>query len=135
MKKQPDLDDFFTGDLVLPWKGRDWVIPEPTAKESERLQALVYSDELTGPREIYEIRKLMGQTWHDLVEAGIGWSHLLHIGRTALIYFTGTPEMAHGHWTLGRLALAVDLDAVIAEQAKLEQLKKARARLVAEAVK
>lgn len=134
LTKQPDLNEFFNGDLTLPWRGRVWTIPEPTAMESERLLSLVYSEELVGPREVYEIRLMMRQTWHDLVEAGIGWAHLLHIGRTALIYYTGTPEMAYGYWTMGQLALSVDLDQLLAAKAKEAELMRLQAKLVAEAL-
>lgn len=134
MSKQPDLETFFNGDLTLPWSGRVWTVREPTARESERLLALVYSEELTGPREVYEIRKLLGETWTALVEAGIGWAHLMHFGRTALIYYTGTPEMAHGHWSLGQLALTTDLDAILALKAREAELNSMRAKLVAEAL-
>lgn len=111
--KLPDLDTFYDGDLYLPWRGEKWRIAEPTAKESERLRELVFVHGLQGNEEIGEIRKLMGQTWHNLIDSGIGWSHLLHMGRTALIHFTSTPDVAEGHWKLAQYTSLLDLDAVL----------------------
>jgi hypothetical protein len=114
MAEQIDLDDFWEGDLVLPWNGRKWSIPEPPATESERLRMMIFTREMSGDVEIYEMRKLMGQTWNDLMDAGIGWTRLLHMGRTALLYYTNPPETAENYWKLAQLATLIDLDALFA---------------------
>lgn len=121
MFKLPDLDSFYDGDLYLPWRGEQWKIAEPTAKESERLRLLIFNDPpLQGNREIEEMKKLMGETWEKLVEAGVGWSHLLHMGRTALLYFATTPDVAEGHWKLAQFTSLLDLDALLRLRAKEE---------------
>lgn len=104
-----DLDDM-NFDLLLPWRGREWLVVEPTAKESERLRTLVFTDAMNGTAEVYEYRKLLGQTWNDLIDAGIGWSQLMHFSRAAMIWFTTTPEAAQHYWHLGKLVTLVDLD-------------------------
>lgn len=114
MFKLPDLDDFYDGDLYLPWKGTQWRVAEPTAKESERLRMLIFSKGFAGNDEIAEMQNLMGDTWNALVEAGVGWSHLLHMGRTALLYFATTPDVAESHWKLAQFTSLIDLDALLA---------------------
>lgn len=116
MGKKLDLTEFYDGDLKLPWAYKDWVIKEPSAKESERLRALVFTQEMHGDTEVYEMRKLMGQTWNDLIDSGIGWSHLLHMGRTALIHFTTTPEVAEQFWHLAQAATLLDLDLLMKKE-------------------
>lgn len=106
-----DLDLHFDGDLYLRWKGKRYRIIEPTAKESEilRIEVLTY----TPDEEILAMRKLMGDTWHELLDDGVGWCHLLHMGRTALLHFTFPPEVAREYWKLGQLASLIDLDEML----------------------
>lgn len=127
MAPKIDLDEFFEGDLFLPWRGQKWRIPEPTAKESERLRIQVLTME--GDEEIHEMRKLMGQTWNDLMDAGIGWCHLLHMGRTALLHFTMPPEVSESHWQLAQLSTLVDIDKLVQAAAEYQELKKQRDKL------
>lgn len=122
MFKLPDLDSFFDGNLYLPWRGEQWKVEEPTAKEAERLRDLIFGDPaLQGNEEIAEMQKLMGATWPALVEAGVGWSHLLHMGRTALLYFSTTPDVAEGHWKLAQFTSLIDLDALLTLAAHKEE--------------
>lgn len=111
MTRLVDLDKTdFDGNLYLPWNGTRWCIEEPSAKESERLRSTIW--QMESDEEIHEMRKLLGQTWNDLLDAGIGWAHLLHIGRTALLHFTNTPEVSEGYWRIGSLATLLDLDLI-----------------------
>lgn len=105
-----DLDDACDGDLYLPWQGRKWIVVEPTAAEAERLRVMSFRNELVGHVEVGEYRKLLGQTWNDLIDAGIGWAKLMHFARTAMVHFTGTPELAEHYWHSGRLTTLMDLD-------------------------
>ena len=116
MAEFADLDDACNGDLYLPWRGRKWIVAEPSAAESERLRILAFTNEMIGNTEIGEYRKLLGQTWNDLIDAGIGWAKLIHFGRTAMVHFTGTPELAEHYWHSGRLMTLMDLD-ILTEKA------------------
>lgn len=107
-----DLNKVHNGDLYLPWNGREWRVEEPAATESQRLRPLVWSDAYTGDVELLEIEKLLGDTWRDLIAAGITWPKLLHFGRTAMIWATSTPEAAEAFWKMHEFAqLVVDLKA------------------------
>ncbi|SRR6266702_3203883 len=113
MFRLPDLDEFYDGDLYLPWNGTKWRVPEPSAQESMRLRLLVFDKGFSGNDEITEMQHLMGETWDALITAGVGWSHLMHIGRTALLYFATTPDVAEAHWKLAQFTSLIDLDAVL----------------------
>ena len=116
-----DLARVYSGDLALPWNGVDWIIREPSAAEGVRLREMVTGGEYSSDDEVREIMRLLGHTpededytpdddvWADLVNAGIGWASLMHLGRTALIHFSGMPEPAEAHWQTYQLAkLIVD---------------------------
>lgn len=113
-----DLALVFDGALHLPWTPPGgtktlWRVEELSALEAERLTALSWSSAFTPSVELPELKKLLGPTWQALVDAGIGWSSLLHFARTALIYYTSTPEAAAMYWKTIQFADLVlsDLDA------------------------
>lgn len=112
MKKLNNLDEFFDGDLYLPWKGQQWRIPEPSEKATQELQRKVMSGDYF---EHVEIRKLMGQTYNELTDAGVGHTTLMHMGRTAIIWFTYGAELGEQHWHLAQFASLANIDEVIAK--------------------
>lgn len=106
-----DLDEVFDGDLYLPVRGKMYRIAEPTAKESERLRVNILT--FSPDEEIFEMRKIMGESWNELLEDGVGWCQLMHMGRTTLLHFTFPPEVAREYWKLGQLATLFDLDQLL----------------------
>lgn len=110
MKKLNNLDDFFDGDLYLPCGGIQWRVPEPTERATQELQRKVVSGDYV---EHVEIRKLLGQTYNDMVDADIGHTKLMHVGRTAIIWFTYGAEVGEQHWHLAKFASLANIDEVI----------------------
>lgn len=109
-QKLNNLEDFFDGDLYLPWKGKMWRVPEPSEKATHRLQIKMLTNDYV---EHVEIRRLLGETYNQLVEANIGHTHLMHMGRTAIIWFVYGAHIGEQHWHMAQFATLANIDDVI----------------------
>lgn len=128
-----DLSEFFDPDLHLPIRGTRYTVPAPDADTSLRLRELVMRDGVPPAEQIDQALRILGATpevdtpaegdpiptgrWSGgvfdrMVADGIPWPMILHAGRTALLHFGFSPDMAEVHWQLAQLGKLVDLERV-----------------------
>lgn len=110
-----DLRDFHDPDLHLPIGGKVYTIKSPNADHGLRLRMALSSPDLrwTDTEEIEELAKLLGATvttqsngdpsfsggvWDQLVNDGITWEEIVHVGRTALIHYGQGHALAEVFW-------------------------------------
>lgn len=125
-----DLSEFFDPDLYLPIRGRTYRIPDPSYEGHKRMHRVILDDTISVPQLLSDsiaalgaVRKPVtdndgntigygewsGGALDDMIADGVPWSMILHAGRTALMHFGGTPELAEVHWSLAQLGRSVDL--------------------------
>ncbi|MET4611057.1 hypothetical protein ABIC28_002038 [Rhodococcus sp. PvR044] len=120
-----DLDTFFDPDLHLPIRGKTYRVTAPTADEFEHVQELAISDSIPAAEQTAEAIKVLGDAYGEMKADGIPWPMILHAGRTAILHFGFTPDMAEVHWQMTHLGRLVDLDQ-IAETLAAAQSKRKR---------
>lgn len=116
-----DLDDVFDGDLVIPWRRREWTIKEPPAAMIEELRSYIFTTDYKPSDEPDTAKRLMGPVWDEMIAAGIGWASLMHIGRTVIMHFGVSPDVAKSYWQLGRYIALIDLDEVMVALASIDK--------------
>lgn len=91
-----DLKDVVDPRLPLRVDGRLYHVPEPTAFEGLRLQAIFADPEvhLTDDMERTEILKILGPVYDEMRSYGVPWSRIMLAGRTALIHHAMSPSKA-----------------------------------------
>lgn len=99
------VDDLLAPALVLPVRGRGLRIPPPTAWDGLCLhrRLLDLDGALPALEEYSTIRLILGDLW-DTLAAELPETELLHVGRTAIMHFGGSEELAAAHWHLGTTA-------------------------------
>ncbi|KSU81598.1 DUF7426 family protein [Rhodococcus qingshengii] len=116
-----DLDTFFDPDLHLPIRGKTYTVPAPGGPEAERLRKQVIAEGLPQVMQVFEALKILGaeidpetETWSggvydEMVADDLPWPMIFHAGRTAIINFGFSADMAESHWALAQLGKMVDL--------------------------
>lgn len=110
-----DLDEFFDPQLVLPIKGKEYVVESPDAKtglfvkglmalaqtaaaggdiDPDDFQALELDD--TQERDLY--RRLLGATYDEMLSDGVSWHRVQHAGQTALFWVDRGKPFAERFW-------------------------------------
>lgn len=107
-----DLDTFFNPDLSVPIRGKWYTIPAPDGIEGPRLRGVVLDTGLPGVEQTDEAVKVLGPAFAQMVDDGIPWTMIVHAGRTALLHYGFSPDMAELHWGLAHLGRLVDLHKV-----------------------
>ena len=107
-----DLDTFFDPDLHLPIRGKTYRIAALDFEESERVQREVVAVGLPSLVERSEVIKVLGDAFDEMVVDKVPWPMILHAGRTAILHFGFTPDMAEIHWGMAHLGRMVDLEKV-----------------------
>ncbi len=94
-----DLDAFMDPPaLHLPIAGRDYAIA-CTAWQGLRAQHLVTTGaRLDDAAERAEILAILGDTYQQMVDDGIGWPTIAHAGRTALLWFGHSEAAGQALW-------------------------------------
>ena len=105
-----DLDTFFDPDLHLPIRGKRYRVPAPGYEESERLTALVGAEGVPPVEQRTEAVNVLGTALDEMVADNIPWPMILHAGRTAILHFGFSPDMAEIHWQMAHLGKLVDLE-------------------------
>lgn len=113
-----DLADFFDPDLHLPIRGKKYRVPAPSYEDSKRMRITVLDGTIPIPQLLGETVDALGSALDEMVADDIPWTMILHAGRTALMHFGATPELAEAHWSLAQLGRSVDLDILPAALAK-----------------
>lgn len=91
-----DLQNVVDARLPVRVDGRTYHVPEPTALEGLRLQAIFADPEthLTDDMERAEIIKFLGPVYDEMQEHGVPWSKIMLAGRTVLIHHAMSPSAA-----------------------------------------
>lgn len=87
----------------MPIGGTGYRVESPTAREGLRLRLLLLDGDATlgNDAEVAELRKLMGDTLEQMAADGISWPEIVHAGRTALLHYAVSADVAAKHWALG----------------------------------
>ncbi|MGM5065733.1 DUF7426 family protein [Rhodococcus qingshengii] len=118
-----DLDSFFDPDLKLPVRGKWYTVPAPGGPEAERLRSKVVAEGLPPVEQVGEALKMLGAVqdedghwsggvYDEMVADEVPWPMIYHCGRTAILHYGFTPDMAESHWGLTQLGRMVDLEHV-----------------------
>lgn len=110
-----DLDEFFDDTLRLPIGGKTYVIQSPDAKtglyiqgmmsfaaqvragldvDAENVQALQLDDE--EERGLH--RRLLGDTYDEMMDDGVRWHRIQHAGQTTLFWVLRGKAFAEEYW-------------------------------------
>lgn len=93
-----DLATFMDPALHLPIAGRDYAI-HCTAWQGLRAHHLIASRaRLDDAQERAEILAILGDTYQQMVDDGIGWPTIAHAGRTAMLWFGHSEAAGQAHW-------------------------------------
>jgi hypothetical protein len=123
-----DLDTFFDPDLHLPIRGKKYTVPAPGAPEAARLRKQVVAEGVPPVEQVSDALKILGAepvldpetdeptgdwaggVYSEMVADNLPWPMIFHAGRTAIIHYGFTPDMAESHWALAQLGKLVDLE-------------------------
>ncbi|WP_395704810.1 hypothetical protein [Rhodococcus ruber] len=138
-----DLAEFFDPDLHLPIRGKRYRVPAPDTETSLQLRELVMTEGIPPVEQINQALRILGAepefeplpepvdgdrtertaiptgrwsggVFDEMVADGIPWPMILHAGRTAMLHYGFSPDMAEVHWTMAQLGKLVDLERVAA---------------------
>lgn len=126
-----DLDTFFDPDLKLPIRGKLYTVPAPGAPEAARLRKQVAAEGVPPVEQVGEALKILGAVedeagvwaggvYDEMVADNIPWPMIFHAGRTAILHYGFTPDMAESHWALAQLGRLVDLEQATEFLAKIK---------------
>lgn len=111
-----DLAEFFDPDLVLPIRGKSYVIPPPSVTEVLKLR-IIFADpdrQGTGLERLVWQARMLGATldvetsevdapddsvWAQMVADGVSAEEMLLAGNTALLRFGVNPGLAEIFWS------------------------------------
>lgn len=113
----------FDPDLHLPIRGKQYTVPAPDYATAKQMREQTTTEGLPPVEQIDQAIAALGSAFDEMVADGLPWPMILHAGRTTILHFGFSPDMAEIHWAMAHLGRMVDLEAV-SEQ--LGQLEKAR---------
>lgn len=113
-----DLDEFFDPTLRLPVRGKEYVIQPVDAKTGVWVQRLfeigarqrageeldaeaLSSLKLDDDQEKDAFRRVLGDTYQEILADGVGWEDLKLVGTTALIWVGTDKNTAAAFWNAG----------------------------------
>ena len=107
-----DAEEIVVSGLALPIGRKVYRVEEPTAREGLRLQMMFHDPDmnLSDVEELREIKRLLGPVWDQMNDDGVGWSKMVHAGRTALFKYGLGDENASIFWHGGLEALGKGLN-------------------------
>lgn len=94
------FDEWLDSGLILPIGGREFRVEPPSALTILRLHALLSNKDQrwTSVAERLEIERVLGDTWTEMVAAGVPELKALHAGRVAITHFTDSAANALATW-------------------------------------
>lgn len=96
-----DLASLLDPDLVLPFDGHTFRVP-CSARQGLRVTRLVaHGMDLGDDAERTEILAMLGDTYQAMHGAGISWPRIAFAGRTAILHYGHSPELAAKYWAAG----------------------------------
>ncbi|AUM18224.1 hypothetical protein [Rhodococcus ruber] len=95
-----EVDTLLNPDLELPLGDRTIRVPPPTAHDGLyiRRQMLTTGGYLPADLELAAIRRILGDTQYAELNETVDEAAFLHIGRTALYHWCGSPTVAATYW-------------------------------------
>ncbi|NMM84317.1 hypothetical protein B2J88_08080 [Rhodococcus sp. SRB_17] len=133
-----DLDTFFDPDLKLPIRGKLYTVAAPGATEAARLRKQVVAEGVPPVEQVYEALKVLGAVetvdpetgqptgdwasgvYDEMVADDLPWPMIFHAGRTAILHYGFSPDIAETHWALAQLGKLVDLEQATEFLAKIK---------------
>lgn len=115
----------FDPDLHLPIRGKTYTVVAPDYEAHKEMQETIVATGLPPVEQSQQAIDALGSAFGEMVDDGVPWPMILHAGRTTLLHFGFSPDMAEVHWALAHLGRMVDLEQV---SQKLGDLERARAR-------
>lgn len=117
----------FDPDLHLPIRGKLYTVPAPDYATAKRMREHTVAEGLPPVEQIDQAIAALGPAFDEMVADDIPWPMILHAGRTTILHFGFSPDMAEIHWAMAHLGRMVDLERVSEKLGKLEQARR-RAR-------
>ncbi|WP_166375974.1 DUF7426 family protein [Aeromicrobium phragmitis] len=118
MSQFKDLDDFFDPTLRLPIRGKEYVIQPVDAATGVWVQRLfevgvrlqsgddveeaqLASLKLDDAEERDTFRRVLGDTYDEMVADNVPWPYIKHAGTTTLIWIATDKDRAEAYWSAG----------------------------------
>jgi hypothetical protein len=127
-----DLDTFFDPDLHLPIKGATYTVPAPTYDTAQQMRAAA-TDGASPVTQIADALDALGAAREQMIADRVPWPMILHAGRTAILHFGVSPDIAEVHWGMAHLGRLVDLEGVSEKFAAVQAAKAKFAEMTAAA--
>lgn len=128
-----DLRDFFNPNLVCRINGTEFTVPAPTAEEGLHLHMLINDpdkaaqandfdiinrlfrgDDTNSDQKLAEGKVPTGGLWDELWDGGVTFPEAMHLGMTAVMYFSVGEDAAVGVWeSVGK---GITADPMVAER-------------------
>lgn len=96
-----DLADLMDPALHLPIDGHDYAIGCTAHQGLHLVQMFADGIHLDDDAEVAEIRRMLGDTYQQMIDDGIGWPMIAAAGRTAMFHFGLSPEAGERMWAAG----------------------------------
>ncbi|AOD23808.1 hypothetical protein IM25_21320 [Rhodococcus sp. p52] len=113
----------FDPDLHLPIRGKQYTVPAPDYETAKAMREQTTAEGLPPVEQIDQAIAALGPALGEMVADGIPWPMILHAGRTTILHFGFSPDLAEIHWAMAHLGRMVDLEQV---SERLGDLEKAR---------
>lgn len=82
-----DLAEFMQPDLVLPIRGREYVVTCTAWQGLHLYHLLTTSPTLSDEQEQTEILQMLGDTHQRMVDDGLPWAVIVHAARAAMLHY------------------------------------------------
>lgn len=96
-----DLASFMDPDLRLPIRGREYAIHCSAWQGLHLHRLIVTGARLSDDQERAEVLQMLGDTYQQMVDDGIGWPTIAHAGRVAILWFGHSEAAGQALWESG----------------------------------
>jgi hypothetical protein len=97
-----------------------YTVKAPSGDEGQRLRIVAVDGNTPLAYLIDEAVNVLGSAFDEMAADGVAWTHILHAGRTAIIHFGMSPDLAEIHWQLSHLGKLEDIDQLVKRIEKAE---------------
>lgn len=106
-----DLSEIFKPRLQLPVNGKIYDVWDPPAELGARLPEVIATQQ--GVVELCETAlEVLGPALEEMIEDGLRWTEIQHCGRTAMVFFGHSPQLANAYWHTATLVGALPAQVV-----------------------
>lgn len=114
----------FDPDLHLPIRGKQYTVPAPDYETAKAMREQTTAEGLPPVEQIDQAIAALGPAFDEMVTDGIPWPMILHAGRTTILHFGFSPDLAEIHWAMAHLGRMVDLEQVSEQLGNLEKARR-----------